>query len=162
MGLDGLDYPGLPWAVGAGAVAVHGFPWSTEGLGKASKASRVLLERWEQKAGSLVMSTWLTVKFLVQKCNWKPFLFLELWALSWQSRFSKTNTETKAESLLQLGQEMRTGEWKQNSYCSRWRRRALALQLEVSEEFPVLLFAQRRCLSWPELPLKKKKKRAQT
>lgn len=99
MGLDGLDYPGLPWAVGAGAVAVHGFPWSTEGLGKASKASRVLLERWEQKAGSLVMSTWLTVKFLVQKCNWKPFLFLELWALSWQSRFSKTNTETKANKI---------------------------------------------------------------
>ena len=34
----------------------------------------------------------------------------------------------------------------------------MALQLEVSEEFAVLLFAQRRCLSWPELPLKKKKK----
>lgn len=33
----------------------------------------------------------------------------------------------------------------------------MALQLEVPEEFPVLLFAQRRCLSWPELPLKKKK-----
>lgn len=39
--------------------------WASER--NASKASQGLLERWKRKAGSLVMSTWWTVKFLVQK-----------------------------------------------------------------------------------------------